>query len=105
MLAMALLLLLAFLAEDLLLGVFHALALVRLGTAKATDLGGNLSDLLLVGPAHHDLGRLRRHNRNPLRDRILDVVTVAERELQIFPLHRSAIADAVDLEPPLEALG
>ncbi len=42
------LLLLAFLAEDVLVGIFHALALVGLGLAEFADLGGDLADLLLV---------------------------------------------------------
>ena len=32
-------------------------------------------------------------------------MAVAERDLQVLALHRRAIADAVDLEPLLEALG
>ena len=39
------------------------------------------------------------------RDRILDLVAVAEVELQVLALHRGAVADAVDLQPALEALG
>ena len=58
------LLLLAFLAEDLLVGVFHALALVGLGLAELADLGGDLADLLLVDAGDDDLGRLRRCDRD-----------------------------------------
>ena len=39
------------------------------------------------------------------RDRIDDVVAIAERELQILALHRGAIADAADFQALLETLG
>jgi hypothetical protein len=38
------------------------------------------------------------------RDRILNVVAVAQLQHQILALHRGAIADAVDLQGPAEAL-
>src|SRR5215831_7698859 len=85
------LLLLAFLAEDVLAGVLHALALVGLGLAEAANLGRHLADLLAVDAGDHDLGRLRR------RDRVHHVVAVAERDLQVLALHGGAIADAGDL--------
>src|SRR5215510_8571507 len=98
-------LLLAFLAEDVLAGVLDALALVRLGRPIVANLGGHLADLLLVDAGHHDLGGLRRRDRDALRDRIVDLVAVAELKLQALALHRGAIADAADLQPPLETLG
>src|SRR5208282_4072956 len=99
------LLLLAFFAEDALVGIFDALALVGLGRPIFADFGGDLPDLLAIDAADHDLNRARRRNRDALRDRIDDIVSVAERELQVLALHRGAIADAVDLEPLFEALG
>src|SRR4249919_853691 len=63
------LLLLPFLAEDVLVRVFHALAFVGLGRAETPDFGGNVPDLLLVDAGHHDLGRLGRYDRNAFRDR------------------------------------
>src|SRR4051794_19603290 len=96
------LLLLAFLAEDELAGVFHALALVGLGAAILADLGGDLPDLLLVDASHDDLRRPRRGHRDAGRDRIIDIVAVAERQLQRLAREGSAIADAIDLEPLLE---
>src|SRR5690349_9413511 len=44
----ALLLLLAFLAEDVLAGILHTLALVGLGRTIAADFRRHLADLLLV---------------------------------------------------------
>src|SRR5215831_11711157 len=99
------LLLLAFLAEDVLAGVLHALALVGLGLAEAANLGRHLADLLAVDAGDHDLGRLRRRDRDAGRDREDHVVAVAERDLQVLALHGGTIADAGDLELPLEALG
>src|SRR5262249_21328850 len=98
-------LLLAFLAEDLLARVLHAFALVGLGLAEGANLGGDLTDLLPVDAADHDLGRLRRRDRDAVGNRISDVVGEAELELQVLALHRGAISDAGDLEPALEALG
>src|SRR4051794_23953800 len=63
------LLLLALLAEDALVCIFDTLALVRLGTAELADFGGHLADLLLVDPAHDDLGRLGRLDRDAFGDR------------------------------------
>src|SRR5262249_211351 len=99
------LLLLAFLAEDVLAGVLDALALPGLGRPEAADLGGPLADLLAVDAADHHLGRLRRRDRDAVRDRIDHVVAVAQRDLQVLALHGGAIADAGDLELPLEPLG
>src|SRR5690348_5302320 len=103
--AQALLLLLAFLAEDVLAGVLHALTLVRLGRTEAAQLRRHLADLLLVDAGDDDLGRLRRRDRDALRDRIVDVVREAELQVELLALDRSAIADAGVLELLLEALG
>src|ERR1700712_5772986 len=77
------LLLLAFLAEDKFIGILHALALVGLRRTIAADLGGHLADALDVVAVDDDLGRLRHRNRDAFRDRIDDIVAVAERELQV----------------------
>src|SRR5690242_20596173 len=99
------LLLLAFLAEDVLAGVLHALALVRLRLAEAADLRRHLADLLAVDAGDDHLGRLRRRNRDAGRDRVDHVMAVAERDLQVLALHGGAVADAGDLELLLESLG
>src|ERR1700751_4788122 len=56
--------LLAFLAEHVLAGVFHALALVGFRRTERANLGGDLADLLFVDPAYQDLGWFRRRDRN-----------------------------------------
>src|SRR5581483_5097123 len=99
------LLLLAFLAEDIFVHVLHALALVGLGRPEGAQLGGHLADLLLIDAGDDNFGRLRRRDRDALRDRIVDVVRKAELEIELLALHRRAEADAVDLELLLEALG
>src|SRR5215475_14386047 len=74
-------LLLAFLAEDVFVRIFDALALVGLRRPKVANFRGDLADPLLVDAADDDLGRPRRGDRDPLGDRIADIVAVAEREL------------------------
>src|SRR5687768_11295689 len=54
------LLLLRFLEHDLLTGIAHALALVRLGRTIAPHFRRHLSDDLLIGALDHDLGLRRR---------------------------------------------
>src|SRR4029077_16965757 len=98
-------LLLAFLAEDELIHIFHALALVGLGLAQRPDLGRGLADTLLVDARQDDLGRLRGRDRDAFGRRKIDLMAVAERQLEHLALRRRAIADAGDLEPFLEALG
>src|SRR5207302_205163 len=99
------LLLLALLAEDELAREFDALALIGFGRPVIADIRRDLADLLLVDARHHDLGRLRSHNRDALRNRMDDVVAIAEGDLQVLALHAGSIAHSRDLEAPLEALG
>src|SRR5689334_21684483 len=68
-----LLLLLAFLAHDALVGIAHALALVGLGAAIFADLSGDLANLLLIDARDGDFGRLRHRNGDALR-RLIDHV-------------------------------
>src|ERR1700745_760850 len=99
------LLLLAFLAEDELARIAHALALVRLRRPEFPDLGRDLADLLLIDARHQDLGGLRTLHLDSLRNGIGDVVAIAKLELEVGALHRGSIADARDLESLGAALG
>src|SRR5262249_22157199 len=99
------LLLLPFLAEDGFAGIFHTLALVRFGLAERSDLGRDLSHPLVVDAADHDLGRLRDHDRDAVRDRKGDVMGIAELQLQGLALQCRTIADPGDFELALVALG
>src|SRR5262245_53979619 len=98
------LLLLAFLAEDVLARIFHALALVGLGRAVTADLCGDMTDFLLVDTADDDLRRLWRRNRDALRDRKIHIVGKAELQMQGFALHRGAKAYTDNLKRLPEAL-
>src|SRR5215210_5589368 len=64
------LLLLAFLAEDVLARVPHAFAFVGLRRTERADLGGDLANLLLVDARDHDLGRLRCRDRDAIGHRV-----------------------------------
>src|SRR5215468_5819664 len=99
------LLLLAFLAYDLLAQIHDALALVRLGLAEAADLRRHLAHALLVGAGDLDGGRLVALDLDVRGDREHDVVAVAELELQGLALDRGAVADAADLQRLAVALG
>src|SRR6266542_2612658 len=88
------LLLLRFLERDLLVGIAHALALVRLGTAIAPHFRGNLANELPVGALDHDLRLRRRFSFDAFRQRVHDRVRVAEREIELFALRLRAVAHA-----------
>src|SRR5919107_5167127 len=104
-LGFAILLLLPFLAEDILAAILDALALVRLGLAPATDLGRDLTDLLLVDAADLDRVRVGSLDVDAFGDRVVDVVAVAELQAQVLALGRGTIADAGDLQHLGEAFG
>src|SRR6516162_3447677 len=99
------LLLLAFLTEDIFARISHALALVGFRRPEAADFRRDLTDLLLVDTRHYDFGRLRRCDRDAVRDRKDNIVAVAERDLQVLALDRGAIADAGNFELALEPRG
>src|SRR5262245_28876586 len=99
------LLLLPFLAEDILVRVSHALALVWLGRPVAADFGRDVTNFLLVDPTHHDFRRLWRDNSDAFRDRKIHVVGKAELQLKCLALHRGAKAHACDLKLLFEAFG
>src|SRR5258707_5340857 len=92
------LLLLAFLAADLLGRILDALALVGLGRTQAADLRGELSDLLTIRAGDFDFGRLHSLDLDAGRDRDLDVVAVADLHLQHPGIRLGAVADAGDLD-------
>src|SRR5687768_9714031 len=103
--SLAMLLLLPFLAEDVLAAVLDALALVRLGLAPLAYLGGELADGLLVDAADVDRGLVGRLHVQAFRNVEIDIVAVAELKLELVALRVRAVADAGDLEGLGEALG
>ena len=86
-------------------GIFHALALVGLGRAEPADLGGDLPDALLVGTADDDRRRGLADDLDVVGDRELDVVAVAELQVEHLAVAGRTIADAGDLEPACVAHG
>src|SRR5690606_7707153 len=76
--SLAILLLLPFLAEDVLAAIGDALALVRLGLAPAADLGGELAHLLLVDTRDLDRGLVGRLHLEAFRHVEIDVMAEAE---------------------------
>src|SRR5215203_2948079 len=70
------LLLLAFLAEDELVRILHALDIVGLGAAEVADPGRRPAHLLLLHAGDRPLGRLWRHGRGPGRDPGFDFVAL-----------------------------
>src|SRR5690348_14391315 len=84
--------------------VADALSLVGLRRANLANLCGGLADGLLVGSLDDDLRR-QRHLERDARARLdRDRVRVPDLELEVRALERRAVADALDLEPFLEAL-
>src|SRR5678816_2804227 len=96
---------LAGLATDVLAGVAHALALVRLGLAGRADLGRDLADELLVDADDREAGRVLDLEGDALRGIDLDRVAVAQVELELLAVERGAIADAGDLQALAVAVG
>src|SRR3954464_12968017 len=93
------------LAAHVLALVADPLALVRLGRAHLANLGGGLPDLLLVDALDDDLRVGRNLERDSLTRFHYDRVRVADVEPEISALQRGAIANALQLEALLEALG
>ena len=85
--------------------VANALALVRLRLAGAADLGGELADLLLVRALDHDRRRVGQFDRHAIGRRQLDRVGIADRQHDRLLVHAGLVADALDLELLLVALG
>src|SRR5215471_19311416 len=96
--AMSLLPSLPDLAADLLAGVTHALALVGVGLAELTYVGGDLADLLLVDPLHDDPGGGLHPQGDAIRRGDRHRVAVAERELHPAALGLHPVPDADDLQ-------
>src|SRR5947209_8119365 len=96
---------LALLAADHLVLVPDALALVRLRLAGRPHLGGELPDLLLVGALDHDRRRVGHVAGHPVGRRQLDRVGVADRQDDLVLVLAGLVADALDLQPLLEAVG
>src|SRR6476620_3813740 len=94
------------LAADLLARVADALALVGLGLAQLADLGGRLTDELLVDASDAEPGRTLDGEGDAVGRVERDRVAVAELELQLGrALGQHPVTHADDLEPLLVAVG
>src|SRR5690554_5960670 len=87
------LLLLAFFAEDELVGITDALALVGLRLAPCTNISRNLANLLLVDTSDDDFRRCRDSQRNTLGGFVDHFVAETKRQLDILALQRRAITN------------
>src|SRR5713101_4878094 len=92
------LLLLAFLPADGLGRIFDALALVGFGRSVGADLGRNLADALTVGTADGDQGRPLAGDLDVAGNRIGDVMTITELQIETIALNGSTIPDTIDFE-------
>src|SRR6185503_19580931 len=93
------LLLLGFLDHDLLAGIAHALALVRLRAAVGAHFGRHLANHLPVHALDHDLGLGRRLHLDALRHRVAHRVREAEREVQLVALCLRPVTDTHQGQP------
>src|SRR4029450_5838033 len=87
------LLLLAFFAENILAAILDAFALVGLRLAPAADFGSNMADLLFVDAADLNRRVVRGLDLDTFRHGEVDVVAVAELQLEVLALSLRAIAD------------
>ena len=94
------------LAADVFAGVAHALALVGLGLADATDVGRHLADGLFVDAAHDDARRCRDLERHAFGRVDHHRMTEPERQPELVrALRLGAVADPDDLQLLGEAVG
>ena len=91
-------------ANDL-VGVLNALALVGFRRSLGSDVGGELADLLLVDAVDDDLVLRRDFDGDAIDLFDGDQVGVTQVHDELVALFAGTIANAVDLEFLLEALG
>src|SRR5229473_3108757 len=94
---------LAFLTAYLFIFVADAFALVWLRLAHPADLGGILTDFLLVGPLDDNGRRVGKLDRHSFRRRHIHGMRITDGQQQAFLVQARLIADTLDLEPLLES--
>ena len=92
------LLLLAFFAPNVFIGVFDALTLVGFRRTISADFSGRLSDFLFVRTFDGDMGLVGALDRDAIGDLMAHFVTEAKLHDQLFALNLSTIADTVDFQ-------
>ena len=98
------LLLLAFFAEDVLVHILDAFALIRLWLTPSADICRNLTDKLFVVSDNLDLRRLRHVDRDVLRKQKDHRVAEPKVQLQITSEQLRAKTNTDDLELAREAV-
>src|SRR5688572_30351727 len=89
---------LAFLADNLLVRVAHAFALVRFGRIEAADFRGDLPHHLFIRAFHGQFGVVHDGHLDLVRYLIKDRVRETEIQVDILSLHRRLKADALNLQ-------
>src|SRR5574343_1135064 len=99
------LLLLGFLDNHHFIGITNTLAFIWLRLAICTNLGGNLTDLLLIRTLNQDFGLGRTLNLHTCGHLVRHRVRKAERQIQGVTLSLGTITNANQLQLAFEALG
>ena len=94
----------ALFAADLLVGIADSLALVRLGRIVGADIGGDLSDEMLINSLNRDLGVVSDGYLDFLRDREENRVGVADGKVELVSLYGSTEAYSLNFKVAPEAL-
>src|SRR6266700_189765 len=89
---------LAFLADDALIAVAHALALVRFRRVEATNLGSDLANDLAIWPFDGQLGVFLDRHLDLVGNGIINWVRVAKVQINGFALNGGFKTDALDFE-------
>src|SRR5699024_219002 len=85
--------------------IADALALIGLRRTQATDFSGKLADELPISTGDRNRCRALADDLQALGNRIVDVMTVPERQIEAVALDRCPIANTGNLQIPTESLG
>src|SRR5690606_19683150 len=96
--------LLGFFHDDTLVGITHALALIRLGTAIGADFSRDLTNYLLVGALDHDFGGSGALDFDAFRHFVQDVMRETKLQFQRVALYLGAEAHTNEVQFTLKAL-
>src|SRR5690606_14266672 len=96
--------LLGFFHDDTLVGITHALALIRLGTAIGADFSRDLTNYLLVVALDHDFGRSVAPEFAPFRHFVQAVMRETKLQLLGVALFLGAEAHTTQVQFTLKAL-
>src|SRR5687768_4571161 len=89
---------------DLFALVANALALVGFGLAERSQLGGKLTNLLLIAALNHNVCGIRASDRQAGGNLANDLVRQPDAQLDALPSQAGLVADANNLQPFLIAV-